>query len=73
MQCLPVAGSLVLGQDQECYGGCFSPQRALDGELANVRIWNRTLDQVKLLSRTQNCCIVNEQYVWCLPDKVLCR
>lgn len=40
------AGSLVLGQDQQCYGGCFSPQRALDGDMANVRVWSRALDQV---------------------------
>ena len=39
-------GSLVLGQDQECYGGCFSPQRALSGEIADLRIWNRALGQV---------------------------
>lgn len=42
------AGSLVLGQDQECYGGCFSPQRALSGEIADLRIWSRALGQVSL-------------------------
>jgi cysteine-rich repeat protein len=36
-------GSLVLGQKQECYGGCFSPGKALDGQLAQVRIWDRAL------------------------------
>eukprot|EP00210_Caulerpa_lentillifera_P004763 g4547.t1 len=36
-------GSLVLGQNQECYGGCFSPSSAFDGSLANVRIWDRVL------------------------------
>lgn len=38
-------GSLVLGQNQECYGGCFSPSSAFDGSLANVRIWNRVLSK----------------------------
>ena len=40
------AGSLVLGQNQDCYGGCFDPQRSLDGDLADVRIWNQVLPQV---------------------------
>ncbi|KAK9844409.1 hypothetical protein WJX74_002134 [Apatococcus lobatus] len=39
------AGALVLGQQQECYGGCFSPEWALDGDMANVRIWDRVLSQ----------------------------
>jgi len=38
-------GSLVLGQNQECYAGCFSPASAYDGSMANVRIWNRVLNQ----------------------------
>lgn len=37
-------GSLVLGQNQECYGGCFSPAAAYDGYLAEVRIWSTVLD-----------------------------
>ncbi|KAK9789369.1 hypothetical protein WJX73_005379 [Symbiochloris irregularis] len=37
------AGSLVLGQNQECYGGCFSPSYALHGEMADVRMWDRSL------------------------------
>jgi hypothetical protein len=40
------AGSLVLGQDQECFGGCFSPQYQLHGDLAVLRIWDRALRQV---------------------------
>lgn len=40
------AGSLVLGQNQECYGGCFNPQSSLKGDLADVRIWSKALMQV---------------------------
>ena len=36
-------GSLVLGQKQECHGGCFSPGKALDGQLAQVRVWDKVL------------------------------
>lgn len=41
------AGSLVLGQNQECFGGCFSPEQSLAGDMANVRIWDRALPQVQ--------------------------
>lgn len=37
------SGSLVLGQLQDCFGGCFSPQYALHGDMANLRIWSRVL------------------------------
>ncbi|KAL6765981.1 concanavalin A-like lectin/glucanase domain-containing protein [Haematococcus lacustris] len=41
-------GSLVLGQDQDCYGGCFSPSDAFFGEMALVRIWTRTLTEAEV-------------------------
>lgn len=39
----PPAGSLVLGNKQESYGGGFSPQYSMHGDLANLRIWNKVL------------------------------
>jgi len=36
-------GSLVLGQDQDCLGSCFSSSNAFDGSLAVLRIWGRAL------------------------------
>ena len=42
-----LTGSLVLGQNQECYGGCFSPSYALHGEMADVRLWDRSLSAVR--------------------------
>ncbi len=43
--------SLVLRtmQDQDCFGGCFSPSDAFFGELAVVRVWGRVLtpDEVR--------------------------
>ncbi|KAI8473932.1 MAG: concanavalin A-like lectin/glucanase [Monoraphidium minutum] len=38
-------GSLALGQDQDCLGGCFSPSNAFDGEMAVLRVWSRALGQ----------------------------
>lgn len=42
------AGSLVLGQDQECFAGCFSPLYALDGAMADLRIWSSARSQVRI-------------------------
>mmetsp|Transcript_25842 Transcript_25842/g.85033 ORF Transcript_25842/g.85033 Transcript_25842/m.85033 type:complete len:697 (+) Transcript_25842:438-2528(+) len=33
-------GSLVLGQDQDCYGGCFETAQALNGAMDELRIWS---------------------------------
>ena len=35
----------MLGQNQECYGACFSPSQSLDGSMAAVRVWDRVLSQ----------------------------
>jgi len=43
-------GSLVLGNKQESFGGGFSPQYAMTGDLANVRIWNKVLSEQEILS-----------------------
>lgn len=43
--CLVTYFSLIFAQNQECYGGCFSPSAAYDGSLAEVRIWDRILDR----------------------------
>lgn len=36
-------GSLVLGARQMAYGGNFSPQYSLKGDIAQLRIWNKVL------------------------------
>lgn len=41
-------GSLVLGQNQECSGGCFQSTYNFDGSLAELRIWDRVLDQTEI-------------------------
>ena len=46
----PSSGSLVLGNKQETYGGGFSPQYSMHGDVANVRIWNRVIQEQEVLS-----------------------
>ncbi|DBA68967.1 TPA: hypothetical protein ACH3X2_013140 [Trebouxia sp. C0005] len=43
-------GSLVLGQNQDCYGGCFDPQTSFDGDLADVRMWDQVLPQERIVA-----------------------
>ncbi|KAG1674619.1 hypothetical protein FOA52_001868 [Chlamydomonas sp. UWO 241] len=43
-------GSLVLGQDQDCWGGCFRASHAFRGELAVVRVWDRVLSREEIVS-----------------------
>jgi hypothetical protein len=39
------SGALVLGQDQDCMGGCFTPSNAFAGDLAVLRVWDRVRSQ----------------------------
>ena len=36
-------GYLVLGQDQDCYAGCFDPEETLRGSLAQFALFDRVL------------------------------
>lgn len=36
----------MLGQNQDCYAGCFDPETSFSGDLADVRIWDEVLTQV---------------------------
>jgi len=37
-------GGMVLGQDQDCVGGCFDPNQAFDGLIDELEIFNRALE-----------------------------
>ncbi|KAL0039808.1 hypothetical protein WJX77_008614 [Trebouxia sp. C0004] len=52
-------GSLVLGQNQDCYGGCFDPQTSFDGDLADVRIWDQVLSQNRIVADMFNASLSN--------------
>ncbi|CAG9460100.1 unnamed protein product [Pedinophyceae sp. YPF-701] len=43
-------GSLALGQDQDCFGGCFAPRQALHGALGRVRIFGTVLSAEEVAS-----------------------
>ena len=35
----------IMHQDQDCYGGCFLASKSFKGDMANVRVWRKTLAQ----------------------------
>lgn len=39
---------LLLGQDQDCLGGCFQAEQALDGAIDELAIYGRALDDVEV-------------------------
>lgn len=40
---IPGGGSLILGQEQDCVGGNFSPLEAFVGNITRVNLWNNVL------------------------------
>ena len=42
------ANLLVIGQDQDCIGGCFTDYQSLNGRLDNLRFYNRALADTEL-------------------------
>lgn len=48
-------------QDQDCFGGCFSPSDAFFGDLAAVRIWRRVLGRDEVRVHTRGVCMVCAQ------------
>ncbi|NEO84076.1 MAG: cyanobactin biosynthesis system PatB/AcyB/McaB family protein [Spirulina sp. SIO3F2] len=49
-------GILVLGQEQDSYGGSFDTSQAFQGQISEVRVWNdvRTPEEIKALM-SQRC------------------
>jgi len=48
------SGYLVLGQEQDTYGGTFNSSQALHGSLDNIQIWNTALSQEEI-QQYMNC------------------
>lgn len=48
-------GSIVLGQDQDCVGGCFREQESFQGMLSNVNVWDRVIPATQIKEMSQSC------------------
>lgn len=43
-------GGLMLGQEQDCLGGCFDPGQALDGRVDELAIYDRALSAAEIVA-----------------------
>ena len=48
-------GILIVGQEQDSFGGDFDPNQHLLGELTGLNIWNRVLSPSKILEMSKSC------------------
>ncbi|CAH0560178.1 unnamed protein product [Brassicogethes aeneus] len=63
---IPGYGSLVIGQDQDTFGGSFSQSEAYMGKMTYVDIWSRFLTNEEVLSHMNDCQNKNygDLYAW---------
>ena len=48
-------GILIIGQEQDSFGGSFDPTQNYIGELTDLNIWNRVLTAQEILSLSKSC------------------
>ena len=48
-------GILVIGQEQDSFGGRFDATQSYVGELTDLNIWNRVLDAREVSSLSKSC------------------
>lgn len=54
---LPIS-SLVVGQEEDCSGGCFAQNQCTNGRINNLIFWNRALSEVEIKTL---CRLVSEK------------
>ena len=67
-------GTLVFGQDQDALGGSFDGNQAFSGNLDEVRIWNRVLNDTEINNKINSCLYPTLEnglsYYWKFNEKV---
>jgi len=48
-------GILVIGQEQDSFGGRFDPTQSYIGELTDLNMWNRVLSADEILKLSKSC------------------
>lgn len=48
-------GILIVGQEQDSFGGSFDPNQNYVGELTGLNIWNRVLSPSEILKMSESC------------------
>ncbi|HEX5219301.1 MAG TPA: LamG-like jellyroll fold domain-containing protein [Verrucomicrobiae bacterium] len=57
---MDTSGTLILGQDQDSFGGGFDPTQALLGEIDEVRIWSVVRTPAEITQNRVNLLVGNE-------------
>ena len=65
-------GTLVLGQEQDSFGGGFETSQSFQGMLSNVNVWEQPLTEAQIQQMSQSCLLDGQDegnvYKW--PDFV---
>ena len=48
-------GIMILGQDQDNYGGGFQQVQSFKGEMFGVNMWNKVLSSLEILHLSRSC------------------
>ena len=48
-------GILIIGQEQDSFGGGFVPRECFIGELTDLNMWNRVLNAKEILKLSKSC------------------
>ena len=48
-------GILIIGQEQDSFGGRFDPNQSYIGELTDLNIWSRVLNANEILKLSRSC------------------
>ena len=54
---LKAGGFLVLGQEQDSFGGGFDVKQTLHGQLASLNIWDKVLSESDIAAQYTNCSV----------------
>ncbi|XP_076814212.1 sushi, von Willebrand factor type A, EGF and pentraxin domain-containing protein 1-like isoform X2 [Clavelina lepadiformis] len=64
---IPGGGVLVIGQEQDCLGGCFSPSQEFIGKISQFNLYDRAMSGEEVASLYLNC-VGNKGTVKAWPD-----
>ena len=54
---LKAGGFLVLGQEQDSFGGGFDVKQTLHGQLASLNMWDKVLSESDIAAQYTNCSV----------------
>ena len=69
---IPGGGIVIVGQDQDSYGGRFELRQSFTGKISGINLWSRVLSHDEILRMSKIYCTENGDVLkW--PDFVVSR